>query len=1172
MDTSLKLYYVASDGTTRTFPEGNYEQAELHDFTVNKTRMGGAPTITATLEYPTCLDGEWGRVCHFDDVYVVFNGERYYLKATPPSSKSNDKLFYKHDLTFVSERSVLETTYMIDDLENQTQNIILSNNTQITFFGDIAQFVERINQSMYFSGIGDTCVYDTSTTPPTINPLPRTPNGDGFYVVVDSTVTNTDEVLVTLSNNTIADALKELFEKWGVPYYFTGRIIHVGDYEAITETTPTYADSDGVLGAGIDSVSGDLIPYEYGQPNSVLQVQRSNSTKQIYNRCSGTGSSDNIPYYYPNPTPSGTIHLEVNEMPGSTLDASDLTINSYLKFSNLGVNDALVWTQKTTDVSEYVSPQKEFYFNGRRVEFQVPQPPLVPPPGYHAEPAPVAQELEYGLESREFPIYDGGGNITGYETRYRFIPTTATLAVRVFLQKPYYKLNFDFSTECPTDVEWEFREQGGVIRFLGEGTAFDYNGNALQEGTYTLSFQKTYTPSDQNWYLLGSLPSRVVQVSVANLVADAEGWTGWYGDDQKLWVLQSSGASVRLEDYGLLLANGVTLVDGDSIVKVVDKWVAPQEKLMPYCYRLSDGRKKFYPAKNYPLYNTTDYDPDLGDDDSQGDEINNDNYLDENDEYYVFDNPYRRLKQKEHIYDMPDIKPSIDGMTNEDDQRVDMFEAFVYDDNDDNSGYFDENGNWNFNHPYFFAQLRPTDSFNLFDHAIDESKMTIAFTSGQCAPCEFEIAVDKETKKNLVQIDLTTGLPAKDADGDVICGRKGAVAPQNNSQQETKYTWTWIALKKDTSTYGESSVMPFNDGTVTIRPKACTDLNTNDGDTFVILHIEMPQAYVEAAEQRLTKEIIKQMNADNVEKFNKSLKYSKVYLGENQDLIDILNENVKVQARYNGITKDYFVSSYSYRVQTTSPIPEINIGGLVETVEELKMVAAAGGSFMQKMGEHISENFAELMMGVNKPFTRIVNQNNTQVTNQIKGDLPTDYVRTNMDLFANGIIIGSGGRVVQALPEGSDGQVLIMRNGKPYWGSIEIPDIEGNTTPLQSDFTIPSSYTEIQGLRTPLTAGVYLVNLVLSIKKGDVARNGVVTCYMTYNKAEICSTQAYITNYGQLCLATIVKVEEVDEEKTVKVYAFSESSMANNYSVASTIANGNETHTKASMISIVKLS
>lgn len=1158
MDTSLKLYFF--DGQQdMAFPYG-MEQAELHDFTVNKTRMGSAPTITATLEYPVCLDDEWAKWCQVDDVYVVFNGERYYLKATPASSKDNTKATYKHELSFVSERSVLETTYMIDDLENQTQNILLSNNTKITFFGTLAEFVERINQSMYFSGIGDTCVYDTSTNPPTINPLPRTPVGDGFYIVIDGTVTNTDEVLVTLSDNTVSDALKQLFEKWGVPYYFDGRLIHVGEYQAVVETVQTYADSKGVLGAGIDN--GALVPYEYGAPNSVLQVSRSNSTKQIYNRCSGTGSSDNIPYYYPNPTPSGTIHHETTAQSGSTLTDSAVTVNDYLKFSNLGESDALVYVQKTQEATEYISPNKEFFFNGRKVQFQVPQ-PLVPNPS--ATPQPVLQSFTFDFEAGNYNPQTGSYS-------YRLIPTSAELAVKVFLQKPFYSLDFDFSTECTNDSDWLFVDGGGFIITGGHGRSMQYDYEA-QTGYFTLYITKVYIPSNQNW-VSGAVLNQIktVQISIANLVDDAAGWYGSYGENQKFWALLLSGKQVDIADYGLSIASGIDLVEGDQIKKIVDKWVVPQQKLMPYCYRLSDGRKKFYPARNYPLYDTTDYDPDLGDDDSQGDYINNDSYLDENDNYYVFDNPLRKLKQKEHIYDFPDIKPTIEGMTNQWGSRIDMIEEFAYDLNDDNSGYFDENGNWNFNHPYFFALLRPTSTFDLFEQAIDEGKMTIAFTSGQCAPCEFEIAVDKDTQKNLVQIDYNTGNLVRDAGGDVICGRKNdAVAPQNY-QNNTRTHRVWLALKKDTSTYGESSVMPFNDGTVTIRPKACTDIYTDDGDTFVILHIDMPQAYIEAAEQRLTKEIIKQMNKDNNEKFNMSLKYDRVYLGENQDLVDILSENVKVQARYNGITKDYFVSSYSYRIQPTSPIPEINIGGLVETVEELKSVASAGGSFMQKIGEHISENFAELMMGINKPFTRIVSQNNTQVTNQIKGDFPKDYVIADENLLENAIMLGTSGRRVRNLLPGASGQFLSLEGTMPKWKTLAIPTTGGDATTLQSDYTITSSATEIQSLAKTLTEGKYLVNLVLSIKKVNHAQiNGVITCYMEYNKSVICSTQAYITDDGQLCLSAIVDVNSNDDEKVVRVYVFSETSVSNGYSVASSVTNGSVTKTKSSLIAVAKL-
>ena len=1116
MDTSLKLYFEDSQGTVYNFPYA-MQQAELFDFTVNKTRMGSAPTITATLEYPSCLDSEWEQWCHFDDIFVVFNNERYYLKATPASSKSNDKLFYKHDLTFVSERTVLETVYMIDDLENQTHNIILSNNTQITFFGDIAQFVERINQSMYFSGIGDTCVYDTSTTPPTINPLPRTPNGDGFYVVVDSSVTTTDEVLVTLSNNTIADALKQLFEKWGVPYYFTGRIIHVGDYEQIVDAD--YAVG-GVLGADVEN--GVLVPYEYGHPNSVLKVSRSNGTKQIYNRCSGTGSSDNIPYYYPNPTPSGTIHHEVTAQQGSTLTDDRVAIGNMLKFSNLGNGDALEYIESPLELDGGIG-RKDYYFNGEVVPFQS-EGGLLP------IVLPVPMPFTYNI--RRDPN-------SGNNPWYFILPTNANVAVKVTLQKPFHKLVFDFSTFCEEDVYWFFSNEDHSVYLSGIGNSMEYDGVPLRTGVYHFSFLKTIQPPTDQSVSINQLDELMhTEINIQPLVLDADGWHGFYGEEEYYWSLRSTGARVNLSDYGIVLASDVTLANGDLIEKVIDKWVPPQEKLMPSCYRISDGKKRFYPARNYPLYDTTDYDPDLGDDDSIGDYINNDNYLDEDGVYYHFDNPYRKLKQKEHIYDFPEIKPTIEGMRapGYGNRRLDMFENIDFDTNDNNEGYIDEQGNFNFNHPYFFAQLRPTGyNFNLFEQSIDEGKMTIAMTSGDCAPCEFEIMVDKNTQKNLVQVDSNGNL-IRDEDGDVICGRKEAVSPMP-SQQQTRNHRVWIALKKDIETFGGSSVMPFNDGVVQIRPRPCTDEYSDDGDTFVILHIEMPQSYIENAEQRLTEAIIKQMNIDNIEKFNMSLMYDRVYLGKNQSLVNVLSENVKVSARYNGVTKQFFVSSYSYRMQNSSPIPEINITGLVETVEELSSVARSTGvGFMQRIGEHIAENFGELMIGANKPFTRIINQNNYSVANQIRNDFPSDYVSSQDELMKYCIVMGNGGKKVVNILPGEEGQVLSMENGIPIWkdsegGSIEVEGNDGDVIVSDGDMGIVANSNVNISSSGSITANGSITGYQINARGaltgiavntiGNVSANGYVVSYSYFLLKDTANDNMYrieITN-GQLVIS-----------------------------------------------------
>lgn len=1134
MDTSLKLYFENSQGTVYNFPYA-MQQAELFDFTVNKTRMGSAPTITASLEYPSCLDREWEQWCHFDDIFVVFNNERYYLKATPASSKTNDKLFFKHDLTFVSERAVLETVYMIDDLGNRTPNILLSNNTQITFFGNINEFVERINQSMYFSGIGDTCVYDTTTTPPTINPLPRTPNGDGYYVVVDSSVTITDEVLVTLNNNTIFDALKQIFEKYGVPFYFVGKIIHIGNYEAVTETTPTYTDSDGVLGAGLSS--GALVPYEYGQPNAVLTVNRNNNTKELYNRCSGTGSSDNIPYYYPNPTPNGFLSVEAdsgnNEVMTGDLEIVDMllfsqkmNINSVCEYkgeySDLNVvNNVMIFTGNFNSDP----PHGNTWHHGQ-ITVNLPSRIIVS----------VQDEYYLDLNAQYYDFYTG--QFVGTDDNMYFVNTLGIAIPDSQLPSEQYIVPSQYMTRA-------------IVKNIGKYVNGVFISGQFESDKYLQASNnyKFFATDDFVYriYLTYYIPSSVLQWAVDNS-QDQNSVYVWLTtgfNASSLWAIDGETVRenfVKLSDIGISLDAGVTPALGDKFYQRLEKYIHPQEKLMPSCYRSSDGKKKFYPAKNYPFSASgVTPDADLGEEVVSGN-IENDNYK-ENGTYLSFANPHRKMRQKEHIYDLPDIRPTIEGMENGHSQRIDMFEDVAFDANDDNSGDYDDNGNFVYNHPYFFVKLRRTDGnngFNLFDQAIDEGEMTIALTSGDCAPCEFVIGVDKETQKNTVQVDGSGNL-LRNEHGDVICGRGEGSNPQVSQspqpqQNDTKNNEVWIALKKDIETYGE--IMPYNDSVVRISPKACTSSLTNNGDTFVILHIEMPLAYVTAAEEKLAREIIKQMNADNSEKFNFSLKYSRVYLGENQDLTDLLSENVKVSAKYDGITKQFFVASYSYRIQASSPIPEITIGGLVETVEELKMVAAIGGNgFMRRVGEHIAENFAELMMGVNRPFTRIINQNNTHVTNQIKGEFPSDYVRTEDELDFDSVILGAGARHVRKLKNGSNGQILKIINSIPTWAN-GADAIGIDVKKIVSNFNITNNYTAITGLTfTCEEGGKFLIDaqIQISSENGKDSTQKLVSAYLSTDegKTAISSGEVDVQTCDQINIAAYV---ELGKESSVMVF------------------------------------
>lgn len=313
----------------------------------------------------------------------------------------------------------------------------------------------------------------------------------------------------------------------------------------------------------------------------------------------------------------------------------------------------------------------------------------------------------------------------------------------------------------------------------------------------------------------------------------------------------------------------------DEVEASGGKWIIPQEKLMPPVYRQTSGAERFYNAINGQY------------------------------EGYTFENEYVSGNQREHIIDFEDIKPSIAGMTNASGQRIDMFSAFSYDTNDNDD--FDDDGNYI--HPYFFAKLRKMDGdngFNLFDHAIDENEMTISMTSGSCGACEWTIMVDENTKKNTVQVDGNGNL-VRDNDGNVKFGTA------QDKQNDTRNNEVWIALKKDIDTFG------------VIMPNADHNYKPSINDTFVIIHINLPKAYILAAEERLKDKLIEYMANNNSEKFNFSIAFSRIFFAENIDILNQLNENARLQVEYDKEVYTLYVSSYSYNMSSDCPLPEIKV-------------------------------------------------------------------------------------------------------------------------------------------------------------------------------------------------------------------------------------------------------
>ena len=249
MSKPLIKIFTYVDGVNDTPFPNEENQLIIPEYSFSESRMGSV-NLTATAMYPTCLDDKWVT----GKQYADFRGERYFIVKTPSSSKSNDDVRYKHDIEFVSERNILETIYFYDVVSDNTSvDRYVSNSTKVLFYGDVHELVARLNYSLEYSQVA-------------------------YRLVVDAGITS-EVKQVSLEDVFVFDAIQEIFNIFELPFYFVGKTCHVGFTDnAITHT------------------------FRYGKDYELLSINKTNANYKITNRVTGTGSSDNIQFYYPNPS------------------------------------------------------------------------------------------------------------------------------------------------------------------------------------------------------------------------------------------------------------------------------------------------------------------------------------------------------------------------------------------------------------------------------------------------------------------------------------------------------------------------------------------------------------------------------------------------------------------------------------------------------------------------------------------------------------------------------------------------------------------------------------------------------------------------------------------------------------------------------------------------------
>lgn len=848
MDNVLKLYKIDENGVKQPFPDA--ENNVISTFTYSAKRMGGAPTISCTFKYPTCLDNYWN-----ENVIVHFREDTFFVRKTPTSSYSNTEALYSHEVTLVSERIILENVYFFDVVsDNNGDYQPVTNSTSVPFFGTIYEFEKRLNYSLRYSGL--QTVGEDGTV-------------EGYRVIVDPTEQGTDTTLyekgylITAQDQFFANVLQESYNTYKIPYYFKGKEIHIGF---------------GSLGDVITEDGNE--PFEYGIDHSLLSIKKQNTNNKIVNRITGVGSADNIPYYYPNETEHGNLTVSFSD--DTKIPSSSVNVYSKQKLAS-----------KINTSEENYNTKVEFGYLQKRGESRFKVMYLNTDGTYknsesYLEPSWIIYPYKenYTLNTHTWTgsfrlNIDVNCTTTGQNSLVfsgcfidGLFTTTTKPQVSIFYGNELRTTNPPMNTvDDPAIATWSFELDLGVLK-EGEEKKINIEFDVLRS--------LPYAPEKIPFY-----------VSVLTKTTDGEGVVyGWISDKYK---------SENINDFGIELDESVTKQIKNTPQEYLWTYfdvflgnkIQPQPNLMPSIYRNSDGAERFYNA------------------------INNE-YDDGADNKITFPKPYIEGHPSEHIENFDDIKPTIKGITNTEGKPFDQFLDIAYD-KDDND---EQDAEGQYYHPYFFVKLPKYDGdsgFNLFDHAIDEGEMSISMTSGHCGACEFVIGVDDKEKENKVRVDKY-GKLEYNAYGNVVCGRKEYAdgvwkkqeADTQHEQNDTRNNEVWVALRKDFNTYG------------TLYPKKGSIEPTTD-DTFVILHIDMPQQYIEAAEKRLDDALIKYMLENNEEKFSFSMNMSRIYLANNPGIRDKINENSKVKIKYNGQEHTLYISSYTYKASGKDALPEITV-------------------------------------------------------------------------------------------------------------------------------------------------------------------------------------------------------------------------------------------------------
>ena len=983
--------------------------AIVSSYTYDAKRMGGAPTLTATIYSSEPL--QWKK-----EEFVEYNGDRFFASYTPNSTKDNSSRMWKSEITFTSRRELLDNTLffdvVVDDVDTQNKDRYRSNQTKFTFGGTIYEFVARINSSMAYCGL-----------------YRPTDEHKGYYVVIDEGY-GTDEVKeVSFEDQYLTDVLQLINTTFELDYYWDGNVCHVGKVQHdLTDT-----------------------PIKYGSSDALISVSKENANYKIVDMITGYGSSDNLPYYYPNDDEFGEAVFNTENI---SKDKVSVELSKFLKDSRYNDNLILYKSKEgksyngSVDVSSHTFDRFTTPSNLTQADNQ--SNPTVTCRFSFSIPISAIKGQSVDLTNLNFI-----SELNSSVSRKDYITNVgnAVKSIYIFKGKELYK-TISNKTSFGSVATYTFEEDGDFT--LSIESEFSYKCKVYKNSAGINDF---YGADSWNATFSGSI----------EFLYESKSEYEWKNGDK---YIPYSDAGINVSEIGEANCieydyqfvkdgdrygfNKVYTGTEDNAVKVIvtDRvWIAPSSVLMPSIYRNTKGAERFYYA------------------------LNNTHKLPSGSGYYEFVNLYKKGNPHQGTVTFDGIKPTIKGIVNAEGQLFGEIADVAFDKED--SDVKDSDGNYI--HSYFYIKLHKFNGdfgFDLFAHALaSESAKINLIKSNGCPACSFVIynkpSADNSKYYNCVSVDENGNLKQVRTDKNDYIFANASDAYEDNLNQDSTQKELWIAVQKDTSTLG------------IVMPNASAGFKPQKGDLFVITGIKPPKALVTAAEKRLDDALVKHMSENNTDQFNYSVKFSRVFLQENPDFASKLNENAKLSIQIQGdsdsdgnlISHEVFVSNYSVKVDNDE-LAEVEI----ELVNSLEVTKSDTKQIIDAVKGEAVKSLSSLVSGSN------TNSFNASITDKM-------YLSKLNDDTAKGTVTWEK---IQKLLSG-----LLVGNSNSENGGSWTPDTEGRSH-LITDYLevrMKAIFEELVIKKTSTIGGKEIIS-----PAGGVVAHKVEEVTVTYNNV---SQKAY---------------------------------------------------------------